>query len=315
MSSLQIMRKTEAKMSGKIARKTIATVVDAVAKTRLGKNTVVKHQGEWFRLPVKDSLEKLLLYFESTKIRTVKGLLKEAIECGFEASGIVKCSGETYLGIIHLDRKRDKDGDLLTSCVSKNCGMAVINSSGNVVISNNLGEKARFTVYPLTEKKVAKVAKKERKKRRKELIKKIEKNVQSIDSEYIFLALSNTVENLNDISLDNEYRITSLANIKKILELNKIDKKEYSSEHYDCDNFAFSLKNAFARFGITGVTVVIDRTAKHVYVAVCTLPKGKISKENLPDVHLIEPQNDQFVSLNTSKGSQYDGRNVITITF
>ncbi len=309
------MTKEEMKQVGKIARKTYVAVIDAVAKTRLGKNVIVKRQGEWFRLPVKDSLEKLLLYLKSTKITTIDGLLKEAIECGFEASGIVKCEGETCLGIVHLDVKRDKNGDLLTSCVSKNCSMTVIDSSRNVVTTKNLGEKVRFTVYPVTEKKVAKVAKKEKKRLKKELIEKIEKNVQSIDSRFIRLALRNVFKNIEFTSLDNEYRITSLANIKKILELNKIDKKEYSSEHYDCDNFSFSLKIAFAKFGITGASVVIDKVASHAYIAVCTIPKGKINLENLPDVYFIEPQSDKFVSLNTSKGSRYDGRDVIIITF
>jgi len=46
---------------------------------------------------------------------------------------------------------------------------------------------------------------------------------------------------------DSEYYLTPMEDVKRLVERDKIDRREYASEVGDCDDFAFLLKAAFIR--------------------------------------------------------------------
>ena len=104
------------------------------------------------------------------------------------------------------------------------------------------------------------------------------------------------LNNLHGVFLDRRYRALPTDIWKLILEYTQIDKKQYVSEYWDCDDYA----KAFAAqvplfFACNGVGIVYDFSGGHAYNAILVADK----RDHLAVVG-VEPQNDGWGIAQTS---------------
>ena len=91
---------------------------------------------------------------------------------------------------------------------------------------------------------------------------------------------------VNRIPLDNKYWLCSQDYIKKIIEWDFIDQKQYLVDKFDCDDFSLAFKaRAAGVFGINQVSLVIDYSSLQAFNLII-----------MPYEHilLLEPQNDLY---------------------
>lgn len=81
---------------------------------------------------------------------------------------------------------------------------------------------------------------------------------------------------------DRDYLLTSLSEVKRFLEWNKVDKDHYVNDDYDCDNFAISLYADAIRWtnGLCFGFFITEGHAKNLFIT------------NDRKVYEIEPQSD-----------------------
>tara|TARA_R110002012_G_scaffold54593_2_gene139766 strand:+ start:4967 stop:5473 length:507 start_codon:yes stop_codon:yes gene_type:complete len=95
------------------------------------------------------------------------------------------------------------------------------------------------------------------------------------------------ISQIKRLPLDRKYRVCSKQDFMHWIEWDWVDKKKYVSEHYDCENFAFSFKARTDRkFGINTVGLVIDYSGGHAYNLVLFSDSPPL---------LYEPQTDEWV--------------------
>lgn len=88
------------------------------------------------------------------------------------------------------------------------------------------------------------------------------------------------------IPLDATYYCAGPATIQDYMAHEWGDEREYVSDRYDCENFAFRFKALADVHGFTNVGVVVDWTSAHAY-NIAVFPDR--------DPFLIEPQTDRTV--------------------
>ena len=98
-----------------------------------------------------------------------------------------------------------------------------------------------------------------------------------------------TGDKIQRLHLDSKYWVCDRSEFDKIVQWDWTDKKQYISEKYDCDNFAFSFKATVDRqFHLNCVGLVIDWSGGHAYNLV-VFKDGTWSA--------FEPQSDSWPSL------------------
>ena len=90
------------------------------------------------------------------------------------------------------------------------------------------------------------------------------------------------------IVLDNKYWTCSKEAFQEIIDYNTLNEKQYVSEQYDCDNFAFTFKAQVGlNHNLNNVGLVIDNSGGHAYNVV-------IFDDGTAE--LFEPQNDRWIT-------------------
>ena len=90
------------------------------------------------------------------------------------------------------------------------------------------------------------------------------------------------------ITLDKKYWLCSREHFQTIIRYNKINEKQYTSDQFDCDNFAFAFKAQVAlNHGLNNVGLVIDNSGGHAYNVIIF---------NDGTAALFEPQTDKYVT-------------------
>ena len=103
--------------------------------------------------------------------------------------------------------------------------------------------------------------------------------------------------------LDSKYWVCDRAEFNKIVQWDWTDKKQYISEKYDCDNFAFSFKARVDKwFHLNCVGLVIDWSGAHAYNIV-VFKDGTWS--------LFEPQSDTWPTAGQSNMYKFESKIII----
>ena len=90
------------------------------------------------------------------------------------------------------------------------------------------------------------------------------------------------------IVLDNKYWTCSKEAFQEIIDYNTLNEKQYVSEQYDCDNFAFTFNAQVGlNHNLNNVGLVIDNSGGHAYNVV-------IFDDGTAE--LFEPQNDRWIT-------------------
>jgi hypothetical protein len=91
--------------------------------------------------------------------------------------------------------------------------------------------------------------------------------------------------------VDQEYKLPTVDNVKKLLAMDETDKTEYLSEFHDCDDFSFRLMGQISvpgwsstAFGILFITTPQGGHAVNCFV------------DDKEQVWIVEPQNDKIFS-------------------
>lgn len=114
---------------------------------------------------------------------------------------------------------------------------------------------------------------------------------------------------------DAEYRVCTADAIRKYLAWSTVDRKIYRAEHFDCDDFAASLRGeARRKCGLNSIAEVWDISGKHAYsVAVVYDPTDTGEGEAAAlRIMVIEPQSDRIV-LQAGQLKQYKAESGIII--
>ena len=108
------------------------------------------------------------------------------------------------------------------------------------------------------------------------------------------------------VAADTKYRILDGAGWGGALDFTGVDKRQYISEFFDCDNFAIVLAAVCAmKFHINSVGIVFDFSGGHAYAVLpVRQPDGSIK------IIILEPQNDTYI---ISLGGMYQGKFGIAI--
>ena len=108
-----------------------------------------------------------------------------------------------------------------------------------------------------------------------------------------------TGDKIQRLHLDSKYWVCSKKEFEDWISWDWTNKKQYVSEEYDCDNFAFSFKARCDRkIGINAVGLVIDYSGGHAYNLV-------IFSDAAPE--LFEPQGDRWVEGGKGMYKMVDG--------
>ena len=108
-----------------------------------------------------------------------------------------------------------------------------------------------------------------------------------------------TGDKIRRLHLDSKYWVCSKKEFEDWISWDWTNKKQYVSEEYDCDNFAFSFKARCDRkIGINAVGLVIDYSGGHAYNLV-------IFSDAAPE--LFEPQGDRWVEGGKGMYKMVDG--------
>ena len=115
------------------------------------------------------------------------------------------------------------------------------------------------------------------------LVSSVEKTTLWIQEKLMFLEPT-----IIRLSLDGTYKLANQRDFLNIVAWDWVDAKKYTSEIFDCENFAISFKaHVDWYFGLNQVGIVIDYRAGHGYNLV-VFPDG--------NVMLLEPQNDNLIA-------------------
>ena len=108
------------------------------------------------------------------------------------------------------------------------------------------------------------------------------------------------------VPCDTQYRILDGTGWGAALNYTGVDKRQYISEFFDCDNFAILLAAVCAmKFHINSVGIVLDFSGGHAYAVLpVRLADGSIK------ILILEPQNDEYI---ISLGGMYQGKFGIAI--
>ena len=108
-----------------------------------------------------------------------------------------------------------------------------------------------------------------------------------------------TGDKIRRLHLDSKYWVCCKKEFEDWISWDWTNKKQYVSEEYDCDNFAFSFKARCDRkIGINAVGLVIDYSGGHAYNLV-------IFSDAAPE--LFEPQGDRWVEGGKGMYKMVDG--------
>ena len=99
---------------------------------------------------------------------------------------------------------------------------------------------------------------------------------------------------------DGTYYMTTIGDMKKLIERDWTDKRKYLKERYDCDNFAESFKEHMSSiYGINSVAL-----AKHIRTTLSTGQKIAhracvflATEDNVMKLYLLETQNDNMIKI------------------
>jgi len=110
--------------------------------------------------------------------------------------------------------------------------------------------------------------------------------IEERDTIWIQQSLFNLEPSIVRLPLDGKYRLTNQNNFLNIVAWDWVDSKKYTTDIFDCENFAITFKaHVDWYFGLNQVGIVIDYEAGHGYNLV-VFPDGKVM--------LLEPQNDNL---------------------
>lgn len=119
-------------------------------------------------------------------------------------------------------------------------------------------------------------------------IKKTEKQFTSQDVAEAFQR--SDARRLQLFLFDRTYWVVTEDTWKTILQYNGVDREQYITERYDCDDFSFGFKGGVAtKLKINSVGLVVDYSGGHAYCAILVHDNGELR------VDFIEPQNDKYV--------------------
>jgi hypothetical protein len=137
----------------------------------------------------------------------------------------------------------------------------------------------------------------------------VKRHVRDVSRTEVVKAYRNSgLNNLYGQFLDGRYRALPMRVWELVLEYSQVDKKQYRSEHYDCDNFAMALCGQVPTlFDVNGVGFVVDFSGGHAYNAILVSE----SRGHL-EVVGVEPQNDRWGVAKTG-ARMYSARNSYTI--
>jgi hypothetical protein len=91
---------------------------------------------------------------------------------------------------------------------------------------------------------------------------------------------------------DARYRTILKEEMQEFLNLDDIDKREYVSDMYDCDDFSFALMGAISNpeWGDIAFGILFSKTPEGKHAINCFIDKNR-------QVWIIEPQNDAIFAL------------------
>ena len=104
-----------------------------------------------------------------------------------------------------------------------------------------------------------------------------------------------------EMPLDEHLIAVPVGVLKKAIEDDRGDLREYRKEVFDCDDFSRAFVTGMAIRGITAAGMVVDYSGGHAYNVVITVDVDDVIK-----LHCLEPQSDEFV--NAESGEQYSAK-------
>ena len=136
----------------------------------------------------------------------------------------------------------------------------------------------------------------------------VKRHVRDVSRAEVVKAYRNSqLKNLHGEFLDRRYRALPMRVWELVLEYSQVDKKQYRSDHWDCDNFALALCGQIPMwFDVNGVGLVVDYSGKHAYNSLLVYDNNKLS------IVGVEPQNDRWGVAKTG-AQMYSAQNGYTI--
>lgn len=120
-------------------------------------------------------------------------------------------------------------------------------------------------------------------------------HVEIRDASFVHNAIKAAIPKFEDgVSrwpLDSKFRMVNQDEMAKIIGWSWVDQKQYVSDYFDCEDFAFCFKSEVSRmFMLNQVGLVIDWSGGHGYNLI-VFPDG--------EVWFYEPMDDSIVSIGT----------------
>ena len=105
---------------------------------------------------------------------------------------------------------------------------------------------------------------------------------------------------IQHIALDTRYWALPADEWDKLIAAKGEDKRAYTPERYDCDDFGFSFKGEMCDlYAINGIGLVLDWSGRHCYN--CLLVVGTDVNHPL-ELHFLEPQQDKWIRVERKDG-------------
>ena len=118
------------------------------------------------------------------------------------------------------------------------------------------------------------------------------------------------LKRMTPITLDRSYRIPTRAILDRMIRRSTLDERKYTSERFDCDDFALLFKAEAARhWQLNSIGMVADYSGRHAYTAACIRdPDADADADADAETPagdrlswlLIEPQNDRIIQAGES---------------
>ena len=133
--------------------------------------------------------------------------------------------------------------------------------------------------------------------------KNIKRNAKEHSSNEVREAIQKADIPMEFLQMDNKYWSLPTWIWKNIIEKTKVDRKTYTGDFFDCDDFAVLFRaKCTDTFGVNGVGIVVDYSGGHAYNLILARERGQIA------IKWLEPQNDVIMD-ELGESKLYKGTN------
>jgi len=125
--------------------------------------------------------------------------------------------------------------------------------------------------------------------------KKVEKDNKFVED--ALSALPNYGDGVTRMVLDAKFWMVDRREMRKIVEEDMTDKREYVSDLFDCDSYSFMFKSHLAdTYDVNQAGIVLDYSGAHAYNVIVYPDKS---------VECFEPQSDRFFNADKRDKNKY----------